>query len=122
MDSLQQKPNQKINLLCPQGHVLYKDGVKVGQLYQKYGIRLQKSQLVKIGFDWDKVKRDMERVLKRIEEREGVKFTPVTTTQIWTSKQLKLCPTYQLTDQQLKSWRPCKYCSVTDDIAPDSVQ
>jgi len=110
MDSL--KPKQKVNLICPKGHVLYKDGITARQLYQKCGIRLQPSQRVKSGVDWDEVQRNMDRMLKKMEEREGVTFAG--TTKVWVNKDLKLCPTYQMTDPQMKSWRPCKYCAVTD--------
>lgn len=107
-DSLKQRAGQKLNLVCPNDHILYKDGITAKRLYQKYGIRLQEKQCLAKPVDWEKARRDIERLM----QREG--YGPIE--KVWTNKSLKLCPIYQMTEQNMKLWRDgCKLCKVAED-------
>lgn len=40
------RPTDRIQVQCPQGHELYRDGVYVKTLFNNYGVRLARTQRV----------------------------------------------------------------------------
>ena len=104
MDSLQQKPNTKVMLQCPNGHIfLYKHGILVKTLYKNYGLRLMESQKIS-GVD----SKAAYNLLYKIYQREGVSILPYN--EFIKDNNLEL-PTYKLTEKQLlKMGKECNDC------------
>lgn len=84
------RPDDKIILLCPKGHKLFETGILIKTLYKSHGIRISQDQLVKEGYDWSKCIEFMQKAGCALEDIEKGK-----------SKQVGLCPTYQLTQYQM---------------------
>lgn len=104
MDSLKQKPKQKVKLQCPSGHEMYPNGITVKALYENFGVRLLESQKVKDGYDFDRA----ERIMRGMLERSGHQLSG----NINRNKDVDLCPTYKLTSGQMSYVKPdCKECS-----------
>lgn len=102
MDSLQQHPKDKVMLECPHEHALYPDGITAGTLYTKYGIRLlDKTQLVRPGYDWRRATDFMR--------RQGFSEAEIRASR---NNEIALCPVYRLTEQQMSAiGKPCKECT-----------
>jgi len=95
--------NAKIKLQCSEGHELFEKGITLATLYKSYGVRLDDSQKVLDGYDWDKAYEKMCRLAPGgdIDRKSFEKGK---------SKDLDLCPTYKVTSGQMKLLPKCKLC------------
>lgn len=91
------RPDEKIMILCPKGHKVFETGILVKTLYKSHGIRIGLDQLVKEGYDWSDCIKMMQRAGVSLEAIEKGK-----------SKEIGLCPTYQLTQHQMDSMTKVK--------------
>jgi hypothetical protein len=83
--------NQKVSLMCPEGHPMFETGILVKTLYKNHGIRLTSNQLVQAGYDWSKMEAALIRMGVSPQAAKDVSGR---------SKLLALCPVYQLSQFQ----------------------
>lgn len=95
------RPDDKIKLLCPHGHPMFETGILVKTLHKGHGIRIRTDQLVREGYDWSKMEAAMLKMgvsQADLDSRKG------------RSKDVALCPVYQLDEDQCKQMTRVK-CS-----------
>lgn len=100
MENVQSK--KKVKLLCPQGHELFPNGISFVSLYKTYAVRLDSSQCVAKGYDWDRAYDKMSSLTDGTIDR--VSFDK------GRNKDVVLCPTYKVGAGQMKLLPACKGC------------
>ncbi len=98
----------KVLVQCPNGHELFKTGITLANLYKTYAVRVDESQRIREGIDWEVVFTKMCMLTGREIDRASFEKGK--------NKDIDLCPMYKVAPGQMKLLPACTECAKIKEV------